>query len=605
MDNYNYGVIGNCQSAALISNTGSIDYCCLPEFDSPSIFLKLLDEQKGGYFNIEVGSEYKIHQSYLRNTNILQTVFDNGEDAFAIRDFMPRYERGVHNDDYYCPPDIIRYFKILKGKPTFKIDYKPGLNYAQGETEIKLDAEYLKSFSNGTTYETVYLYSSFDLKKIKAKEDIDLSQDGFVLLSYNQKILPLSVEDVYLQLEKTTVYWLDWISKTPKHPFYNEQINRSALVLNLLTYQKTGAVLAALTTSLPETIGEERNWDYRFCWIRDASMTIRVFTHLGHTNTIKKFIKYILNIISSKDEKIQIMYGIRGQKNLEEKSLEHLAGYKNSKPVRVGNAAFEQKQNDIYGILMDVIYSSLNYIKHELDTLEGIWTTVRVLVRNVENHWQDPDRGIWEYRGKEEHFIFSKVLCWVAIDRAIKIAKYFGKKNYVEEWSLLREKIKKDVDTKGWDEEVQAYTQFYGSKHMDAANLLMEYYGFIDGADPRYVSTVKKIKKELCHGGLMYRYKNEDDFGNPKSSFTVCTFWMVNALYRIGEREEAKKIFDNLLSYSNHLNLFSEDIDFQSKRLLGNFPQAYSHLALISTAMTLSGKESLREKDRLHNIFHD
>ena len=605
MENYHYGIIGNCQSAALISKRGSIDYCCLPDFDSPSVFFKLLDEKKGGHFGIEVDGTYNISQFYIEKTNVLQTVFDNGMHAFAVCDFMPRYERGFRSEDYYCPPDIIRYFKVEKGTPQIALDFSPALNYAQGKTEVEVHSDYLKCSSIGTSYETAYLYSNFDLNKIKTGESFQLKNEGFVLISYNQKIFSPSQEDMFLQLQKTIVYWLDWESKTPKRPAYNEAISRSALVLKLLTYQETGAVLAALTTSLPETIGEERNWDYRFCWVRDASMTISIFTELKHNSTVRRYIKYILNIIPLKDEKIQIMYGIRGQKNLAEKKLDHLSGYKDSKPVRIGNAAFEQKQNDIYGILMDVLHSSLNYIREELDTVENVWTIARTLVRNVKTHWREPDRGIWEYRGKEEHFVFSKVLCWVAVDRGIKIAKSFNRQDYVKEWEPLRDEIKRDIDTKGWNEEVRAYTQFYGSKQMDAANLLMEYYGFIEGRDPRYVSTVKQIEKELCVDGFMYRYKNEDDFGTPKSSFTVCTFWMVNAWYRSGEQEKAKKMFDNLLGFANHLGLFSEDIDFESKRLLGNFPQAYSHLALITTAMALSGKESLPEEDRLHNIFHD
>ena len=603
MDNYYYGIIGNCRSAALVSNTGSIDYCCLPDFDSPSVFLKLLDGEKGGYFNIEVKKEYQISQSYIRNTNVLETTFTSKEDVFSIIDFMPRYKR-TNRRETYSPPDVIRYFKKIKGRPQFRIDYSPSLYYAQTQTQTNLETGYLKSYSTGDNYETTYAYSSFDLKKTKTRELIFLDNDGFFLMSYNQKILLPSLSEIYLQLQSTIVYWLIWIEKVSKHSEYNEEIIRSALVLKLLTYEKSGAVLAALTTSLPETIGEERNWDYRFSWIRDASMTVNIFAHLGHKSTVKRYIKYILDIIPLKDEKIQVMYGIRGQKNLTEKTLDHLAGYHGSKPVRIGNEAFEQKQNDIYGILMDVIFASLNYIDSELDTLEDIWTIVRTLARKVDNHWQEPDRGIWEYRRKEEHFVFSKVLCWVAMDRAIKIANHFRQNSYVEKWSLIKEEIKREVNEKGWNEEVKAYTQFYGSHQMDAANLLMEYYGFIDGTDPRYISTVKNIEKELCVDGLMYRYKNEDDFGSPKSSFTVCTFWMANALYQIGERKKARNMFDSLLKCSNHLNLFSEDIDFKSKRLLGNFPQAYSHLALISTAMTLSGNKPLKEKDRLHNVIY-
>ena len=318
-------------------------------------------------------------------------------------------------------------------------------------------------------------------------------------------------------------------------------------------------------------------------------MVIKVMAKLGHLNTVKRFINFIIDIIPDKDEKIQIMYGINKEKILTEKELTHLAGYKNSKPVRVGNAAYIQKQNDIYGVLMDVILQHFRLFNTTLETGENLWTIARSIVKIVANNWHKKDKGIWEIRADEKHFTFSKVLCWVAIDRAISIAKIINKEHYLKWWVPLANAIKEDIYKNGWNETTQSFTQFYGSEYQDAANLLMEPYGFIKAEDEKYQLTVKAIERELCVDGLMYRYKNEDDFGLPSSSFTICTFWMINSLYSIGEQEKAKKMFDQLLSYSNHLGLFSEDIDFKTKRLLGNFPQAYSHLALIDTAIKLSG----------------
>ena len=354
-----------------------------------------------------------------------------------------------------------------------------------------------------------------------------------------------------------------------------------------MTFEKTGAVLAAATTSIPETIGEVRNWDYRFCWIRDASMVIKVIAKLGHKKIVKNFIDYIINLIPDKNEKLQIMYGISGEKKLEEKKLMHLSGYLNSKPVRVGNAAYIQKQNDIYGILVDAIYFQIKKNLNETDNLEELWSIVKSIVWVVKNNWKKPDKGIWEFRNDDQHFTFSKLLCWVAVDRAIKISTLIQDGKSAKKWYSLRDEIFDDIHKNAWNMKKKAFTQSYGSDYLDASVLLMEQYGFISAKDEKYVQTVKSIEKELLENDLMYRYKNDDDFGLPSSSFTVCTFWFINSLNKIGEKEKAKKLFENLLGFSNHLGLFSEDIDFKSKRLLGNFPQAYSHLALIDTAIEL------------------
>jgi len=475
MNNLDYGIIGNCRSAALVSKTGSIDWCCLPEFDSPSVFGKLLDKKIGGSFEILVDESYKIEQRYKANTAILITQFSDGENSFEIYDFMPRYYK--EDGGYYAPPEIIRYVMIKSGKPRFRVKYHPKLNYAKGETESYLKKDFIASLSKNGRFDTVFLYSSLAKEKILAGEELELTEDAFFSISYNEKIFLPTVANSYLDFERTKVYWLNWCSKTPNYTSYNEEITRSSITLKLLSYDKSGAVLAAATTSLPETIGEVRNWDYRFCWIRDASMVIKVVSQLGHENVARRYLKFIIDCVPDKAEKLQIMYGINGERKLTERELEHL-------------------------------------------------------------------KEIWN-----------------------------------------------DIYESAWNEEVQAYTQSYGSKYLDASVLMMEAYGCVGAKDERFVKTVHAIEKELSHNGLLYRYKNEDDFGLPSSSFTVCSFWFVNALIKIGERKKARELFDKLLSYSNHLGLFSEDIDFETKRLLGNFPQAYSHLALIECAINFSKKE--------------
>lgn len=586
MNNLNYGIVGNCRSAALISDIGSIEWLCLPEFDSSSVFGKILDAKIGGSFEIQVADDYKISQKYLENTSILISTFDNGSDAFEINDFMPRYRK--ETGGYMIPPEIIRYFRKISGTPKFKIAYDPKLEYASGETVTYVKDDYIISLSNSEKFDSLFLYSCFDLEDLKDGREITLSGDGYILLAYNEKILQPTLSKINLEFERTKTYWLGWSDKTTKYSKFNKEIIRSAITLKLLSYEKTGAVLAAATTSLPETIGEVRNWDYRFCWIRDASMVVKVVSELGHKKMAKNYLQFIVDLIPDKDEKLQIMYGINKEKKLTEQTLDHLSGYMGSKPVRIGNAAYSQRQNDIYGILMDVIHQQLITFNNDTENGEELWNITKGIVWVVEKHWQEPDKGIWEFRTEERHFTFSKVLCWTAIDRAIKVATILGKKSNAAKWQTLAAAIKKDILENAWNEDAQAFTQSYGSPDLDTSVLLMENYGFIDAMDSKYVATVHAIERDLSNDGLLYRYKNKDDFGLPSSSFTICTFWFINSLYKIGETQKAKKLFKQLLGYSNHLGLFSEDIDFETKRLLGNFPQAYSHLALIETAINLS-----------------
>ncbi|MEO9954140.1 glycoside hydrolase family 15 protein [Nonlabens sp.] len=586
MNNLNYGIIGNCQSAALISEKGSIDWCCLPIFDSASVFAKLLDDKKGGSLSFKLTDDYRISQEYLWQTNILSTTYDNGVDAFQVIDFMPRYQQ--KDGSYYTPPDIIRFIRLLKGKPQFSIQYDPRLEYGSSKVFTTIEEEYIYSQTKDGKYDSLFLYSDLNYEDIVNQKTITLTSNAYLLVSYHEKLSQQSIDRCYLKFQRTKTYWMDWSEKTTSYPIYQNEIIRSALTLKVLSYEKSGAVLAAATTSLPETIGEVRNWDYRFCWIRDASMVIKVIADLGHPLSARKFLQFVIDTIPDKDEKIQIMYGINGERDLTESFLDHLDGYKNSKPVRIGNAAYIQKQNDIYGILMEVIYRQFVEFETTLENREELWTIIKGITKIVEEHWQEPDKGIWELRTEDRHFTFSKLLCWVAIDRAIKVGVILGRKEPLEDWKKLRSEIYEDIYQNSWSEEVQAYTQSYGSKDLDASTLLMEQYGFIKATDSRFISTVQATEKELCRDGLMYRYKNQDDFGEPSSSFTICSFWFIDSLNKIGETKKARMYFDQLLSYSNHLGLFSEDIDFETKRLLGNFPQAYSHLALIETAINFS-----------------
>ena len=589
MENLNFGVIGNGRSAALISERGSIDWCCLPDFDSPSVFARILDHDKGGHFSFLVDETYTVSQKYIYHTNVLCTEFKSDKGSFEVIDFMPRYKTG--EKDYFAPSEIYRYIKYISGAPSFKINYRPAFNYAREKVNnVTLD-KCIRTYSRGKPSQCIYLYTSLDFCDVLDSREIMISDHHFFLLSYNQKLIDIDIERVYLEFQRTKVYWMNWTNRSKKFVKYNEQITRSLLVLKIMSFQSTGAVLAALTTSIPETIGEVRNWDYRFCWLRDASMSIDTLLKMGHSYSAQRFLGYLKGILKSKNDSFQIMYGIRGERELTEKILHHLSGYENSKPVRIGNAAFSQRQNDVFGYLMNIIYQYFTVFPGTLDEIEDIWEIVRNICRTISIHWDKPDKGIWEIRNEEKHYVFSKVMSWVAMDRAVKIATLLKKRYYVDIWSGIAADIKEDIFKKGWKEDLQIFTQTYCNSELDASLLLMAEYGFIDDHDIKYKKTVRAIKKTLFHNGLVYRYINQDDFGKPSSSFTICTFWLIQALFRTGMKEEAQEIFNDLLKYGNHVGLFSEDIDFTTKRLLGNFPQAYSHLALINTAAMFSDEK--------------
>ncbi|NLI35219.1 MAG: glycoside hydrolase family 15 protein [Bacteroidales bacterium] len=587
MEKLDYGVIGNGRTAALVSLEGSIDWFCLPDFDSPSVFGKILDQNIGGTLGFLNYKDYHIKQKYIDHTNVLITTFDSESGCFEVIDFMPRYKIN-DNTNYFIPSELYRYIRLKRGHPKIKINYDPRLNYANGEVKHKTGPEYIKSGIDGNIHDAIYLYSSIDFNYILNQKEFELSQDEFILISYNQKVIKVDIERVCLEYERTKLYWMNWSNRSKQYTRFNNFIERSMLVLKLMSYQRTGAVLAALTTSIPESIGSVRNWDYRYCWLRDASMSIETLIKTGHSGAARSFMGFIQNILRSKYDSLQIMYGIRYERDIVEKELPYLSGYKNSRPVRIGNAAYSQRQNDSFGYLMNVIYQYYLYFRGTLDEVEEMFEVVKHICRIVLNDWHSHDSGIWEMRNKKEHFVSSKIMCWVTLDRAAKIAGMLYKKGYSERYRIEAQKIKEDVLLHGWKEEIQSFSQTYSNIELDSSLLLMEKYGFIAAEDERYIKTVNAVYDKLYYKGLMFRYNNHDDFGIPNSAFTVCTFWMVRGLYVTGRKSEAQRLFENLLTYSNHLGLFSEDLDFTTKEQLGNFPQAYSHLALIDTALLFS-----------------
>lgn len=592
-NNLNYGVIGNCRTAALISERGSIEWLCFPDFDSPSVFAALLDRTKGGSFGFDVPDGYAVRQSYVPHTNILSTRFASDEGEFEVLDYMPCYRS--FEKEHYLPAELYRYIRFVKGRPRFRIRYDPAPNYAQGEVRIRRTAGFIESYSSADNKDRQYLYSSIPLQAVAGREEIRLEKDEFLLLSYNEKVIPIDIEREKIEYCRTLVYWLNWTNRTRQYTCYNEVVERSMLVLKLLSYYN-GAMLAALTTSLPETVGGVRNWDYRFCWLRDASMSIETMFRVGHTGAARRFMKFIQSSFMSRHD-YQIMYGIRGERKLTEVILEHLDGYKGSKPVRIGNDAYHQKQNDSFGYLMDLVWQYYRLMPGTLDEIEDMWEMVKSILATVAEEWRNPDKGIWEIRGEEQHFVSSKVMCWVALDRGARIAAKLGKEEFAARWREEAEAIRRDVIEHGWKSEIQSFSQAYGNLALDSSLLLMEPYGFIAANDPHYRKTVEAVRKALFRKGLMYRYNSEDDFGVPSSAFTMCTFWLIRALFVTGQRNEAKTLFSQVLRYGNHLGLFSEHLDFDTKEQLGNFPQAYSHLAIVNTALLFA-----EEQERLDFI---
>ena len=592
-NNLNYGVIGNCRTAALISERGSIEWLCFPDFDSPSVFAALLDRTKGGSFGFDVPDGYAVRQSYVPHTNILSTRFASDEGEFEVLDYMPCYRS--FEKEHYLPAELYRYIHFVKGRPRFRIRYDPAPNYAQGEVRIRRTAGFIESYSSADNKDRQYLYSSIPLQAVAGREEIRLEKDEFLLLSYNEKVIPIDIEREKIEYCRTLVYWLNWTNRTRQYTCYNEVVERSMLVLKLLSYYN-GAMLAALTTSLPETVGEVRNWDYRFCWLRDASMSIETMFRVGHTGASRRFMKFIQSSFMSRHD-YQIMYGIRGERKLTEVILEHLDGYKGSKPVRIGNDAYHQKQNDSFGYLMDLVWQYYRLMPGTLDEIEDMWEMVKSILATVAEEWRNPDKGIWEIRGEEQHFVSSKVMCWVALDRGARIAAKLGKEEFAARWREEAEAIRRDVMEHGWKSEIQSFSQAYGNLARDSSLLLMEPYGFIAANDPHYRKTVEAVRKALFRKGLMYRYNSEDDFGVPSSAFTMCTFWLIRALFVTGQRNEAKTLFSQVLRYGNHLGLFSEHLDFDTKEQQGNFPQAYSHLAIVNTALLFA-----EEQERLDFI---
>jgi GH15 family glucan-1,4-alpha-glucosidase len=585
----NYGVIGNLHSVALVGLNGSIDFLCFPQFDSPSVFAKLLDDKEGGFFCIspEFG-EMKQKQLYLPDTNVLLTRFLSPDGVAEITDFMPV---GPNQER-----KLVRRVTTVRGEVKFRLRCSPRFNYGRdvqpakqtGPTEVTFHAD-------GAGGDNVRLNAGVALRvedddaaaefTLKAGESTD-----FVIGNAENENIPSEAlaQRVTDYLIETIKYWKAWVGASNYQGRWRETVNRSALVLKLLSSAQYGAIIAAPTFGLPETVGGKRNWDYRYTWIRDASFTVYSFIRLGYTKEAGAFMGWIEKLCRDikGDDRLGIMYCIDGGRQLKEYTLDNFEGYKGSRPVRIGNDAYAQVQLDIYGEMMDSVYLYNKYVE---PISYDFWKDLERQMEWLACNWDQPDDGIWEVRGGKQNFLFSRLACWVALDRAMKIAQARSfPRNGI--WKEQRDKIYNSIFDEFWDDKKKAFMQYPGSETVDASCLLMPLFRFISPKDPRWLSTLQLVEKELVTDSLVYRYRPEiaapDGLTGKEGTFSMCSFWYVECLSKSGQLDKARYYFEKMLGYANHLGLYSEQLGFEGEHL-GNFPQAFTHLGLISAALNL------------------
>jgi GH15 family glucan-1,4-alpha-glucosidase len=593
----NYGAIGNMRSTALVGVNGSIDFLCYPHFDSPTVFAALLDDERGGRFQIQPQlKERRVRQMYLPETNILLTRFLAEQGLAELTDYMPISTDGEQ------PNEIIRTLAVIRGEIDFKMWCQPRFDYARCEHTVNIGEKYAIFSPASDACPPMALYSTVALQKHSEDATAEFrlragEKATFVFGGVRPQGQQPEMQFVEQRFHETARFWKRWIAKSKYRGRWREMVNRSALVLKLLISREHGSLIAAPTFSLPEEIGGVRNWDYRFTWLRDATFTLYALIRLGFVEEAEAFIDWLKGRLGDDAERgpLQVMYGVDGRQKLDERSLDHLQGYEHSRPVRIGNAAYQQLQLDIYGEMMDSIYLANKY--GDPISYAG-WQDVQRMLEWLAKNWQRPDEGIWEVRGGPREFLHSRLMCWVAFDRALRLAQKRSLPAPFEDWLRTRDAIRSDIFTNFWDDDLQSFVQSKGTKNLDASALLMPLMRFISPVDPRWRSTMKAIEGRLVEDTLVRRYEAErthvDGIPGGEGSFTACSFWYIECLARAGELGKAQLLFEKLLGYANHLGLYSEQIG-PSGQHLGNFPQAFTHLALISTATyldrVLSGKD--------------
>jgi GH15 family glucan-1,4-alpha-glucosidase len=599
-----YAVIGDTHSAALISSEGSLDWACLPHFNSGAVFLRILDDQKGGYCAITPQDVKARARRYLPGTNILETAFTTRTGVLQLTDFMPlrrRPELTHAGQDVDSDHQIVRLLRCTSGTVDATLETLPTFNFARDTAKVETrDGGLVYRTSHDELHVQGAALQPGSLGKAGVRVHLRAGEAIFICLRHAAPGAPVAAIDLpraEALLAETREYWENWIGSCHYRGVYRDSVLRAALVSKLLTFEPSGALVAAATTSLPEQIGGERNWDYRFTWVRDASFTLTALMVLGYYGEAGDFLHFLRRTCPSLERSFQILYGIDGEHEQQEMELKHLNGYRNSRPVRVGNAAARQKQLDVYGELLQCIYLYLRheaFAQHREPFMHELWRLIRQVAHHVARVWKEPDSGLWEMRGKQCHFVDSKALCWAALDRAIRLADLLREEGDIAHWKRERDAVYRSIMENGFSPKLGAFVQCYGSQSLDASALRLPIIGLVGAGDPRMRSTIAQIEQQLMRDGLVYRYRTVDDgvSGEEKGTFTMCTFWLIDNYILLGRLREAEELFEHVLSFQNDIGLFSEEIDPDTGEQLGNFPQAFTHISLINSAARL---EAARE----------
>lgn len=581
-----YGVIGDLHSAALISKDGGLDWLCLPRFDSPSVFAALLDEDKGGRLSIRPSGAYESAQFYVRDTNVLRTEFSTSTGRAVLTSFMPVEELDL---DEYAFHEVHLVFEVVEGRVRADVEFSPRFNYGLALTRLVGGDGGVRARGGGRN---VVLASDAPMQ---IEGDVATGQwEGSagdrvrLVLRYGTNLVrDVGAYETERKRATTEEFWRRWSERGTYNGRWRDAARRSSLALKLMTYAPTGALLAAATTGLPEAPGAERNWDYRYSWVRDSAFAMPAFHSLGYAREARRYLRWLRRLLrglTSDLGDLRVCYGPEGETDAPEMELGHLRGYLDSRPVRVGNAAFRQFQLDIYGSIAHAIYEAYSLPAGFPDEA---WRTARAIAEFVAEHWKDPDHGIWEIRGSKRRYTHSALMSWVAIDRALRIAQARGHLEYELEWKPVRDQIRETILSEGWDERRGAFVQVFGSRDLDASLLLVPVLGMLPATDPRVLSTIEAVKRELSVGPYVYRYRNPDGLEGQEGAFLCCSFWMVHALALAGRLEEAQERFDALGRLAAPLGLFSEQVDPATGRALGNFPQVLTHLSHLNAAVAL------------------
>lgn len=582
---YESGIIGNCSYIAHIEKNSNINWLCWPTFEDSFVFGGLLDEQQGGEFSILPQSEIQnSSQYYVENSNILCTTIESQEGSYIITDFAPRFEQ---YERYYKPLMLIRKVEPVSGQPKIRVTCRPTYDYGRQELAKNRGSNHIQ-FEGAQV--KMRLVTNMPISHFFDEFNFVLSKPIYLILTFGSPFeapIERTAEDF---LSRTKSYWTKWVKNASIPAFYQKEVIRSALALKLHQYEDTGALIAASTTSLPEYPGSGRNWDYRFCWVRDSYYVLTALSHIGHFEEMEKYAAFIANITQSDSGRLQPLYGIMGQSKLEERKLDYLNGYRGNKPIRVGNQAYEHIQNDVYGqamIALLPLFTDYRF-RHQNVASAKEWTTF--ILNKITSTIDEKDAGIWEFRNFENRHCYSNLFQWAGASAALRIAKQYGIKEIEEQALRIRDRAVQHIES-CYDAERGVYTNAAESKNLDASTLQLIMMKYLDPASEKAQSHLAALEKELKgEQGLFYRYLHKDDFGKPKSTFLVCAFWYVEALACVGRVDEAHDVFKQLLAFGNHLMLFSEDVDDRDGSQWGNFPQAYSHVGLVNAAYRIATK---------------